>query len=126
MILYHFCAKKNVKQILRQGIAIGGLTEIHRTGFYVHSGWIWLTLDPDPKNQSWATNNCITYSRTAWRLTVELPDSELAKLYDRKKLIPLYPACDLLFKDWDGSENWRAFHGVIPREFIIEAVGVEV
>lgn len=125
MILYHFCAKRHVRQILRQGIAVGSLLEPSKAGYYIHSGWMWLTLDPDPKNQSWATNNRIPYSRTAWRLTVELPDGELDKLYDREKLTSRYPACDLLFKGWTGSENWRVYHGVIPKEFIVEAVEVK-
>lgn len=43
MTLYHFCAAKHVKK------------DTARTGVYIHNGWIWLTKDTDPANQSWAT-----------------------------------------------------------------------
>ena len=46
MTLYHFCAAKHIKSILRHGLDQGGLTEIKPTGFVVHGGWTWLTTDP--------------------------------------------------------------------------------
>ena len=125
MTLYHFCADKHVKQILRQGLTIGGVAEPTNTGYLIHNGWMWLTLDPDPARQSWATRNVVKYSRTAWRLTVEIPDDELVKLYDRNTLPMLYPNTAMLFKGWPGSENWRIFHGVIPKEWIKKAEKME-
>lgn len=118
MTLYHFCANKNIKSILRNGLSVGGLTEITPWGYIVHSGWIWLTTDPDPARQSWATRNVVRYSRTAWRLTIEIPDDELDQLYDRDRIRALYPSAALLFSGWSGSENWRVYHGIIPHGYI--------
>ena len=126
MTLYHFCADKHVKQILRQGITIGAVSEPTATGFIIHSGYMWLTTDPDPARQSWATRVKVRYSRTAWRLTVEIPDYEWPKLYSRKTLRMRYPATDMLFAGWPGSENWRVFHGIIPKEWIVKAERMEV
>ena len=82
---------------------------------------MWLTLDPDPKQQSWATNYTIPYSRTAWRLTVEIPKDSEDRIFDREKIVQLYPKADCLFKRWAGSENWRVYHGIIPKEWIVAA-----
>ena len=125
MTLYHFCAERHVKQILRQGLTQGGLTEPTPTGFFLHKGWTWLTKDPDPNNQSWATHIMVKNKRTAWRLTIEIPNDEIRKLYDRSRIRMLYPACDLLFQGYLGSENWRVFHGVIPKEWIVQADKME-
>lgn len=121
MTLYHFCAAKHIKSILRHGLDQGGLTEIKPTGFVVHGGWTWLTTDPDPAHQSWATSNLVQYSRTAWRLTIEIPDEEYRRLYDRIGATMLYPSCSALFRGFVGSENWRVFHGTIPKEWIKKA-----
>ena len=121
MTIYHFCAAKHVKQILRQGLTVGGIAEPTPTGFILHRGYNWLTLDPDPKNQSWATRNAIRYSRTAWRLTIEIPESKVFRLLDRENVCALYPSCELLFDNFPGSENWRVFYGMIPKNWIIEA-----
>lgn len=52
MILYHFCAKKHIKSILRQGLTEGMLAEPTAHGFRLYSGYTWLTADPDPGRQS--------------------------------------------------------------------------
>lgn len=121
MTFYHFCADKHVKKILRQGLTIGALTEPTPQGYIIHIGWIWLTTDPDPNNQSWNTMNAINYSRTAWRLTVDIPDSERKRIYSRFGIASVYPACDMLFKGFKGSESWRVYHGMIPKEWIVGA-----
>lgn len=120
MTLYHFCAKKHVKNILRKGLTQGALTEITPIGYTIHKGWMWLTTDPDPNNQSWATRNAIPYSRTAYRLTIEIPVTEYGRIHSRHEIIRHYPGCDVLFRGYAGNENWRVFHGMIPREWIKE------
>ena len=125
MTLYHFCAEKHVKQILRQGLTLGALIEPNPTSFFLHEGWMWLTKDPNPNNQSWATQIMVKRKRTAWRLTIEIPNDEIRKLYDRSRIRMLYPASDLLFQGYPGSENWRVFHGVIPKEWIVQADKME-
>ena len=82
-------------------------------------------MSPDPKNQSWATRNIVKYSRTAWRLTIDIPEVALSRLYDRFGITAMYPACACLFDGWPGSENWRVFHGVIPKEWIMKAERIE-
>ena len=120
MILYHFCADKHVKSIMREGLTIGGICEMKTSGVVLHSGWSWLTLCDDPNAQSWAKNQTlISYSRTAWRVTIEIPENQLHRLYDRERLTDEYPSTSLLFRGFEGNEQWRVFHGRIPVEWII-------
>lgn len=121
MILYHFCAAKHIKSILQQGLTKGVLAEPTPDGFRIYYGYTWLTVDPDPGKQSWATRNAIKYDRTAWRLTIEIPDAECSRLYDPLSITAHYPDCDLLFTGFPGSESWRVFRGRIPKEWIKEA-----
>ena len=125
MTFYHFCADKHVKSILRQGITMGAVAEPTATGFIIHNGYMWLTTDPDPTRQSWATRNRVKYSRTAWRLTVEIPDSELQKVFDRCEICQRWPGTLPLFEGWAGSDNWRVFHGIIPKAWITKAERME-
>lgn len=120
MILYHFCANKHIKAIHHKGLTIGAVVVMHPFGWEMHSGWIWLTMDPDPKHQSWATSKLIGYSRTAWRLTIEIPDAIIGdRLYDRARLTALYPETEeQLFEGWPGSDDWRIWHGTIPPKWI--------
>lgn len=119
MIFYHFCADRDKNNIMRHGLTIGGVAVPEGKGFQLYNGWIWLTCCGDATKQSWDTHRVIRYSRTAWRLSVDIPDSEKHRLYDRVSLRTKYGAnVDLLFKGWDGSADWRVFHGMIPAEWI--------
>jgi len=119
MRIYHFCSARDVKAIRRQGIRLGGVY-ISKPGdaksVEIYKGYQWLTLDPEKKNQSWATRHLVKYDRTAYRLTVELPDD--AVLYDRDGLEAEIPGSGILFDGWPGSENWRVYHGWILPEWI--------
>jgi len=121
MILYHFCAAKHVKNILRKGLTMGGVTEVTPKGFVIHQGWNWLTLNGNPKEQSWEGRILIPYSRTAFRLTINIPDDALDRLYDRERLLTVFPYSEPLFRGHPESEDWRAFQGMIPREWIIDS-----
>lgn len=58
MTLYHFCADRHIKGILHNGLMEGGLTEITPHGFILHTGWIWLTTDPDAKKTELGNTQC--------------------------------------------------------------------
>lgn len=123
MIIYHFCAKRDLKSILRNGLTKGYVTLPTETGFEMFSGHIWLTLDGKANRQSWNTNQLIKYNRCARRLTIQIPDF-IAKerLLTRQQLEAIFPGVGYLFDGWKGSENWRVFKGSIPPEWIIEAI----
>jgi hypothetical protein len=116
MKIYHFCSAKHVRPILKQGIRTGGVCLLGKDGYDLRVGWQWLTLDQVRENQSWATRNLVKYDRTAYRLTVELPDDSV--LYDRDGLEKEIPGSRVLFDGWPGSENWRVYHGWILPEWI--------
>ena len=120
MRLFHFCAARHRKSIQYSGIRIGGVCVPTSAGYTFHSGYMWLTTDPDARNQSWATQQIIKYNRTEYRCTVEIPDSIADKVYDRDTLEALFPGSRALFDGWKGSENWRVFRGIIPPEWIVE------
>lgn len=125
MTLYHFCAENAIKSIMRHGINRGYITEICEQGTYIiHGGWRWLTKDPDPGRQSWATMNAIPYTRTAWRLEIHIPHAEANRVYDKAGIIKIYPGCRKLFEGFYGSENWRVFRGSIPKEWIANAMPI--
>ena len=103
MIIYHFCAAKHVNKIRRSGFQIGGVALPGPHGFRIFSGYTWLTLDGDPGHQSWATGIMIPYKRTAYRLTVEIPDEDMDRLMDRDALEQHIPGSQILFDGWPHS-----------------------
>ena len=123
MIIYNFCAKRDLKSILRNGLNKGCVTLPTETGWELFTGYIWLTLDGKANRQSWNTNQLIKYNRCARRLTIQIPDF-IAKerLLTRQQLEAIFPGVGYLFDGWKGSENWRVFTGSIPPEWIIEAI----
>ena len=80
--LYHFCAAKDVKSIRENGLTLG-MTPIVTDGkLDMIFKTQWLTRERNPDKQSWNTHTLVSYSRTAYRLTVDIPGSH------KKKLIP--------------------------------------
>lgn len=121
MRLYHFCAGKHLKSIQKAGLKIGMVCVPTEAGFRMYSGYIWLTTNPDPRAQSWATRHLVKYCRTEYRLTVEIPEEAEERVLDREALEAKLPGSGQLFEGWKGSENWRVFRGRIPPEWIVEA-----
>lgn len=125
MKIYHFCSEKALRGIKTDGITKGMIPTVRRAeahtkrkyNYILISGWQWLTICGDQK-QSWATNILIKENRTKYRLTIEIPEKETESLYDREKLLQLYPEIGPLFDGLDGSENWRVFRGTIPKYWI--------
>lgn len=119
MILYHFCPAHMVEGIKKNGLTLGKFPLLGDG----HTSFIddcqWLTADPDPKNQSWATSHLIPYSRTAYRLTVEIPPSRVRKLYRALTFVKdLKPEHREIVEGWSGSEDWYIYKGKIPPKWI--------
>lgn len=123
--LYHFCAARHVKRIKYEGLRVGGVYVPGPKGFHLYSGYSWLTTDGDPKRQSWATRQMVKYSRTAYRLTVEIPDEYADRIMDRDALERHLPGSKVLFIGWKGSECWRVYRGFIPPDWIKTIDGTE-
>lgn len=120
MILYHFCTAESAEKILRDGIT-EGLTPIWNGGeLILDRPAQWLTREPDARKQSWNTKTLIADDRTAYRLTVRIPESYGKKLYRASAYIKQFPKenWDLVF-DWGGSEQWYVYRGKIPPRWII-------
>lgn len=118
--LYHFCAAHDLRSILDSGIT-EGCTPIWEGGqLWAERKTQWLTADNDPGHQSWNTRQILPYSRTAYRLTVNIPYSYRKKLFQAKEFIERYPEENAsLVADWTGSENWYVFLGTIPPAWIV-------
>lgn len=116
--LYHFCAARHMKSIQYSVLRIGGVCVPSRNGIHIHSGYIWLTTDSDPKRQSWATRQIVKYSKTTYRLTVEIPEECADRILDAEALEKHLPGSKMLFIGWKGSECWRVYHGFIPPSWI--------
>lgn len=126
MKLYHFCREKDFRGIRAQGITKGVIPTVQRMEKHTKrkyspvliKGWQWLTLNGERDQQSWATRVLFKDDRTEYRITLEIPERELGSLYDREKLLTVYPEVGPLFDGWAGSESWRVFHGAIPKYWI--------
>ena len=120
MVLYHFCAKCFLPGILRDGLTKGGTPIIEDGMMRLQMGHQWLTAEKDHRKQSWNTHNLISYSRTAVRLTVSIPDSyrkKLVKAADLVKTLP--PDGRYIINDYAGSEAWYIYKGRIPPKWIV-------
>lgn len=120
MTLYHFCPAFLLDAIRAEGLTMGAFP-VYKGGHYsMLMGCQWLTKDSDPKNQSWNTRNLISYSRTEYRLTIEIPESRKKKLHRATDFALNFPpeAQGIVF-DWPGHENWYIFCGKIPPAWII-------
>ena len=120
MVLYHFCAAHMKSAILQNGLTLG-LYPIQGKLLKDWPKCQWLTKDPDPEKQSWATRNILSYSGTAYRLTVKIPDN-----YCWKKLQPAEQFVAEMSEDdrkpiteYLGSENWYVYLGRIPPKWIV-------
>ena len=127
MILYHFCCERDMRGIRNKGIIKGMIAvqaRINNHGkpgkfqTYAMAGWQWLTLDGEKEHQSWNTHVLLDYDRTQYRWTVEIPERDETQIYDKTRLEALYPWVNILFDGWDGSENWRVYHGPIPKKYL--------
>ena len=120
MILYHFCAIGSKEGILSEGIRLGQFAYPNNDGYKLIPNCQWLTKDSDPKNQSWATQNLIHYSRTAYRMTVNIPNSRHKKLIRAVDFVRNMPAeAKQIVTGWTGSENWYIYRGKIPPQWIV-------
>ncbi len=120
MILYHFAPAHLVSQILQDGLTLGTFPLYEDGELQFLPRCQWLTLEPDERKQSWATKSLIDYNRTAYRLTIAIPDSHHKKLIRASDFIRGFPqeACRLI-EDWPGSDKWYIFRGRIPPKWIL-------
>ena len=120
MVLYHFCAKRFLPGILRDGLTLGGTPIIEGGMMRFQMGHQWLTAEKDPRKQSWNTHNLVSYSRTAVRLTVSIPDSYRKKLVKATDLVKTLPQEGrYIITDYAGSEAWYIYNGRIPPKWIV-------
>lgn len=119
MILYHFCAAHMMPAIMREGLTLGKYP-ILGASFALWPKTQWLTKDPDPRRQSWATRALVPYSRLAYRLTVQIPESYRKKLVKASDYAKRLPEEDrALVSKWAGSENWYVYLANIPPKWIV-------
>lgn len=117
--LYHFCAEQDIRSIVQNGLT-KGCTPIWENGkLRAESRTQWLTSDGAASRQSWNTRRVLPYSRTAYRLTINIPYSYRKKLVPASEFMARYPAENAsLVTGWPGSENWYVFTGIILPKWI--------
>ena len=130
VILYHFCCERDMRGIRNKGITKGMIcceTRIpqpagkpDKWSMLMIQDWQWITLDGERCRQSWATQFMIHYDRTEYRWTIDMPEKETDSLYDRDRLAERFPGSERLFDEWAGSENWRVYHGPIPKKWLVK------
>ena len=126
MILYHFCAAFMKDSILAEGLTEGAFPHWEGTDLKPIPRCQWLTVDSDPRNQSWATQHVIDYSRTAFRLTINIPNSHHKKLVRALDFIRNMSAEDQqLVTGWAGGDKWYIYRGNIPPKWIVGCHKIE-
>jgi hypothetical protein len=119
MRFYHFCPAHMLESILKDGITKGKLPIIIGGKVQTADCCQWLTEEPDPEKQSWATSHMLPYSRTAYRLSIWIPKRGMKHLMRAEELLPNLPSeSKRLITDWEGSEKWFVYLGVIPPKWI--------
>lgn len=117
--MYHFCAARDVRAIVAEGLT-KGMTPMEKDGMVgLIQGTQWLTADKDPARQSWNTNTLVPYSRTAYRLTINIPHSHRKKLVTAAEFAKELPPNNMGLLDWPGSEHWHIYLGNIPPAWIV-------
>ena len=120
MTFYHFCAAHMVSDVMQCGLTLGAYPLIGGSELQFIPKCQWLTAEPDPDKQSWATSRLIAYSRTAYRLTVKIPDSYKKKIVRAAGFVKELPVEHQgIVTDWDGSDKWYIFKGNIPPKWIV-------
>ena len=121
--LYHFAPAHMVKGVMEYGLTRGAMPLFGDDG--VINGFMlecqWLTKDGDPQNQHWATQINLDYDRTAYRLTVKIPESRRRNLLFGKAILDiegLPSKTRECFEATPGHENWAVYFGCIPARWI--------
>jgi hypothetical protein len=119
MKLYHFCPAHMLDSIKRKGLTLGKYPLMGDGHTTFIDGIQWLTTESDPRKQSWATRSLIRYSRTAYRLTVDIPMSRARKLIRATDFIKnLAPEQREPVEAWPGSDDWYIYRGEIRSQWI--------
>ena len=119
MIYYHFCAEHMLEGILKDGLTMGCIPVVTHQGFRLLPNYQWLTTEKSAKKQSWATSELIRYSRTDYRLEIEIPELFQANVLKPSQIVELIPwESHGIFTEFKGSDRWRAYKGSIPEEWI--------
>lgn len=127
MTLYHFCAAHMKDDIMRCGLTLGQFPFLSGGEYQLITRCQWLTAEPDSREQSWATQNMIDYSRTAYRLTINIPDN-----YHKKIVLATDFVKDMseesaqIVTGWPGSDKWYIYRGIIPANWIVGCKKTEV
>ena len=121
MKIYHFTARKFLREIQKEGLTKGGTPIIKRDSKVVmFRNTQWLTID---KKWEQAFHNpeetTLEYDRREIRLTIVIPASKRIHLADKKRIINVFGATLLPgFFDHPDCENWRIFYGRVKAQWI--------
>lgn len=126
MILYHFCAAHMKDSIMNCGLTLGGFPLLSDGQYQLIPRCQWLTAESDPRKQSWATKHLIDYSRTAYRLTIDIPSSYHKKIVLATDFVKdMSGEAKQIVTEWAGSDKWYIFRGIIPAKWIIGCHAME-
>lgn len=113
--LYHFCPAHLLNRIKKHGLTLGRFPIMTPDGVAFIPNVQWLTTEPDPDKQSWATQEMIHYSRTEYRLSIDISEPLRGHLFSALDFVGRLPTeARSLVTDWAGSEHWYVYVGQIP------------
>lgn len=120
-ILYHFTAAHLLDGIKNEGLTLG-FVPLQLSPPKFRRGLQWLTINSE-WDQSWnGGSGLLNYSRTAYRLTVSLPNHRTDKLHrwlDYGKIMVPARMFETL-NAYGDPQNWFLHFGPIPPRYIAE------
>lgn len=131
MKLFHFCSSEHIDSIKEEGLTRGSITVIN--GWGVPKGFIkpcqWLTKNPD-WNQSWDSMATLNYSRTDYKIIVDIPYEEEDQLYRWQDIDEISQIAELdgmrdtieTLNRFGDPENWYCYFDEIPPEWFRQII----
>ena len=119
MKLYHFCTKATEESIRAEGLTKGVIAwPLEHGGYRLIRPVQWLTDEPDPEAQGWATDTLgVCGDRVEVRLSLDMPQSrflqrwrEFARVYLRLSVHDLIHFAEA---GGGGDEHWWVYLGEI-------------
>lgn len=121
--LYHFCAKRMLFNIKKEGLTLGAIPVLKDGKFAVMNGWQWLTSNED-FDQSWNKHSTLPYKRNDYRIEINIPKDHHKNLIywlDASKMPELKESAAILNSHGD-PKNWWIFKGRIKPGWFKEVV----
>lgn len=131
MKLFHFCSSHHIDSIKEEGLTMGSITVVDNKGVpqKIIRPCQWLTKNPK-WNQSWDAMKTLDYSRTDFKIIVDIPYENTDKLYRWQDIDEISQIVELegirntieILNQFGDPENWYCYFEKIPPEWFRQII----